>query len=346
MRKKIIIGILLFLGLFCGICFYWGYTIPQKDKHKDWIFFPEDKDTEFAIEKTGICIDPFQLHFPSLKGSIILNQDEDKYYSTTIVDEHYRTVKILPKAKSFYIDSANHRIILDESSLDNDSTSQLFGYDLKNFEKSGPLIINKHPIKETFREFVNRKNYTYVPADSKRDEQWTAEYIAGKPKETNFYKKLSAVTELSNMYDELNVHCYTDNNGQLFDIEDAESFTDRIHDIWESLYLLFPNYDKETTGLLPRDYIRFIESDKPSVYSNFLYVGVFFSPIEFRQWNINYYSIKFGNKSFNFKDMEDDDNYFEQLNTPKNEKDTLFMFGSQSVYQVYLKSNRKQKLKL
>lgn len=338
--KKIIIGILIISGLFCVICLCLGYTIPQRDKNKDWVFFPENKDPNFEIEKTGVEINPFLLQFPALKGSIILNQDENEYYTTTIVNEQYEIIKTLPKAKSFYIDSLNQRIILEEISANNEE--QLFGYDLKNFEKSEPLIIQKYPIKETFKEFVIRKNHHYVPADSRNNEQWTAEYLADKPKEIKFYKKLSAVTQVLNMYENLDIYCYADDSGQLFDIEDSSNPTEIGNQKWESLYLLFPKYNEKTTGLLPREYIRFVEADKPSVYSNFFKVGVYFSALKFKQLHINYYSIKFGNKSFNFKDIEDDDISFEQLNIPKSETDTLYMNCNKSVYRVYLKSNRKK----
>lgn len=338
--KKLIIGILIFLGSFCIICFCLGYTIPQKDKHKDWVLFPENKDPDFTIEKTNVEINPFLLRFPSLKGSIVLNQDEDKFFTTTIVNEQYEIIKTLPKAKSFFIDSLNQRIILQE--IGEDKKEQLFGYDLNNFEKSKPLIVQKYPIKETFKEFVNRKNYHYVPSESNDNEQWKAEYLADKPNEIAFYKKLSSIVQVSNKYENLSIYCYTDKTGQLFDIEEAVTSTKNYHERWESLYMIFLNYNKITTGLIPREYIQFIEADKPSTYSNFFKVGVYFSALEFRQWYINYYSIKFGNKSFNFKDKERDDISFEQLNVPKNETDTLYILCNKSVYRVYLKSISKK----
>lgn len=340
-NKLIIVGSII-IGFIVVLCFYWGYTIPEFDKHKSWMLFPKGKNKEFIVEKLDLRLgDELRLmQFPTWDGYIIIDEDSNRNKLTRLVDEHFRIVKKLPKAHDVYIDSVNNRIIFENVAMDRREDAQYFSCDLKTLQVSGPLLIQNYPLKESLREFMTRKGLSKNSYESDEKDAYNAEYLKVNQQEVDFYNTLHPIKKINNSHG-LNILAYADKSGKLYNIQDVNHLEGGLGEFWNSIYILFKNYDDDdiTHYFIPD--INFIEADKPTVSSNFLYVGVFFSPIEFRQWHLNYYSIKFGNKSFNFKNEDDDDIYLRQLNVPKNENDTLYMKANSDIYRVFLKSNRK-----
>ena len=74
--KKVYISISVLVIFFASVAFLMGYKIPEFDKHKDWIFIPENKDSFFEIEKTSLKAD-FTLNLINEKGYILLLKDND-----------------------------------------------------------------------------------------------------------------------------------------------------------------------------------------------------------------------------------------------------------------------------
>ncbi len=99
-----------------------GYRIPQWDKHRDWVFIPENKDPFFEIEKTDIKTD-YVLHIPNYKGYILLLKNAD-FITVTAITEKGKTIKLFPKTKDFYIDSLNQRFIFSEEIYTSDNHSK------------------------------------------------------------------------------------------------------------------------------------------------------------------------------------------------------------------------------
>lgn len=85
----------------------------------------------------------------------------------------------------------------------------------------------------------------------------------------------------------------------------------------------------------------YVKTDEPTIESNFIHTH--YLRVSFRQHHINYFSIPFGTKNFNFKYKERTLAYPEQLNIPKNDMDTLACIIDKTLYRIYPKTNKIKK---
>ena len=341
--KRVYILITILLVFFVFVIFLMGYKIPEFPKHRDWIYMPENKDSFFEIEKTNITTD-FTLNLINKKGYILLLKDDD-YILPTVITETGKIVKRFPKTKDFYIDSLNQRFIFSKEIYKDDTLfkKQLISYSFSDYQKKEKLEIKDFIIEETQAEFLKRKNL--IENDStyyKKSEKFDNEYRKEKSKEVKFYETLFPVTKVSIAYDALNTEFYTNKNGELYTVENTKVKTNNIHKIWNSLYPLFPNYNKKLSiETIKREINTYTVVDKPTIESNFIASGYLW--IEIRQNEIEYYSIPFGTKHFKFRYKNKTIAFPNQLNTPKNETDTLACIIDKTLYRIYAKSNRTTK---
>lgn len=335
--------ICLLVAFFASIAFLMGYKIPQFDKHRNWIFIPENKDSFFEIENTNIKAD-FTLNLLRNKGYIFLLKDND-YILATIVTETGKIVKKFPKTKDFYIDSLNQRFILSKEIYKSDTLfkKQLIGYSFSDYQKQENLELKDFVIEETQAEFLKRKNL--IKNDTiyhETSEEFDDLYRKEKSKEFNFYKTLFPVTKVAIAYEALDTEFYTDKNGDLYTVENTKVKTDNIHKMWDSIYPLFPNYKKKlSVKTLEKEINTYKEAEKPTIESNFIASG--YLRVSIRQHKIEYYTIPFGNKNFNFKYKNKLIAFPNQLNIPKNETDTLACMIDNRLYRIYPKLNKNKK---
>ena len=339
-NKGINISISVIIIILIAIVFLMGYRLPQRDKHKDWVFVPENKDSFFEIEKTNLKID-FVLSIPNYKGYIVLLKDGD-YIRATAITEKGKTIKQFPKTKDFYIDSLNHRLIFSKEIYKSDTLfkKQLIGYHLSDHKKIENLEIKDFTIEETLDEFLKRKNFSVkdFPDDDDKKILDNA-YLTDKTVEANFYKTLYPVTKISIAYEALDTEFYTNKDGELYNVEKTRINTDNINNIWDSLYSLFPNYKKSMNAhTLNKEILTYKEVDTPTRESNFVHTH--FLNISFRQNYIKYFQIPFGNKNFNFKVKEKTFAFPKQLNIPRNTTDTLGCIINDELYWIYAKTNK------
>ncbi len=164
-------------------------------------------------------------------------------------------------------------------------------------------------------------------------------YLEEKTKEANFYKTLYPVTKVSISYEALDTEFYTNKNGQLYTVEKTKVKTNNMHDVWNSLYPLFPNYNKKmSVQTLTKNINTYVKTDEPTIESNFIYSK--YLHVSFEQHHINYFRIPFGTKNFNFKYNDRTLAYPEQLNIPKNDIDTLACMIDKTLYRIYPKTNK------
>lgn len=317
-----------------------GYKIPEFPKHKDWTYIPENKDSFFEIEKTSIKTN-FTLNLINKKGYILLLKDND-YILPTVITETGKVVKRFPKTKDFYIDSLNQRFIFSKEIYKSDTLfkKQLISYSFSDYQKQEKLELKDFIIEETQAEFLKRKNF--IKNDTiyyKANEEFDNEYRKDKIKEVKFYKTLFPVTKVSIAYDALDTEFYTNKNGELYTVEKTKVKTDNIHKVWNSLYPLFPNYNKTISiETIKREINTYIVADKPTIESNFIASG--YLRVEIRQNETEYYSILFGTKHFNFRYKNKTIAFPNQLNIPKNDTDTLACIIDNTLYRIYPKSNK------
>ncbi|MBT2619695.1 hypothetical protein [Chryseobacterium sp. ISL-6] len=342
-NKKIYISLIVFIAVFSSIAFLMGYRIPQWDKHRDWVFMPENKDPFFEIEKTDIKTD-FVLHIPNGKGYILLLKNGD-FITVTAITEKGKIIKRFPKTKDFYIDSLNQRFIFSKEIYKSDDhlKKQLISYRFTDYQKQENRELNDFIIEETQAEFLKRKGYSikdFLKDNEKKE--LDSLYLKEKTKEANFYKTLYPVTKVSIAYEALDTEFYTNKNGQLYTVEETKVKTNNIEDVWNSLYLLFPNYKKKmSVQTLTKNMNTYVKTDEPTIESNFIHTH--YLRVSFRQHHINYFSIPFGTKNFNFKYKERTLAYPEQLNIPKNDMDTLACIIDNTLYRIYPKTNKIKK---
>ena len=316
-----------------------GYKIPEFDKHRDWIFIPENKDPFFEIEKTNIQAD-FTLNLINQKGYILLLKDDD-YILATIITEKGKVVKKFPKTKDFYIDSLNQRFIFSKEIYKNDTLfkKQLIGYSFSDYQNQENLELKDYIIEETQAEFLHRKKL--IENDTiyyRKNDEFDEKYRQDKSKEVNFYKTLFPVTKVKIAYESLETEFYTNKSGELYTVEKPRVKTKSYHKIWNSLYPLFPNYNKKlSVETLQKEIKTYKEVEKPTIESNFIASG--YLRVSIRQHYINYYSILFGTKFFNFKYKNKTLSFPSQLNIPKNEIDTLACMIDNTLYRIYPKLN-------
>lgn len=316
-----------------------GYKIPEFDKHRDWIFIPENKDPFFEIEKTNIQAD-FTLNLINQKGYILLLKDDD-YILATIITEKGKVVKKFPKTKDFYIDSLNQRFIFSKEIYKNDTLfkKQLIGYSFSDYQNQENLELKDYIIEETQAEFLHRKKL--IENDTiyyRKNDEFDEKYRQDKSKEVNFYKTLFPVTKVKIAYESLETEFYTNKSGELYTVEKPRVKTKSYHKIWNSLYPLFPNYNKKlSVETLQKEIKTYKEVEKPTIESNFIASG--YLRVSIRQHYINYYSILFGTKFFNFKYKNKTLSFSSQLNIPKNETDTLACMIDNTLYRIYPKLN-------
>lgn len=316
-----------------------GYKIPEFDKHRDWIFIPENKDPFFEIEKTNIQAD-FTLNLINQKGYILLLKDDD-YILATIITEKGKVVKKFPKTKDFYIDSLNQRFIFSKEIYKNDTLfkKQLIGYSFSDYQNQENLELKDYIIEETQAEFLHRKKL--IENDTiyyRKNDEFDEKYRQDKSKEVNFYKTLFPVTKVKIAYESLETEFYTNKSGELYTVEKPRVKTKSYHKIWNSLYPLFPNYNKKlSVETLQKEIKTYKEVEKPTIESNFIASG--YLRVSIRQHYINYYSILFGTKFFNFKYKNKTLSFPSQLNIPKNETDTLACMIDNTLYRIYPKLN-------
>ena len=335
--------ICLLLAFFASVAFLIGYKIPEWDKHRDWIFFPENKDAYFEIEKTDIKAN-LTLNLIHKKGYILLLKDNE-YILATAITEKGKVVKRFPKTKDFYIDSLNQRFIFSKEIYKSDTLfrKQLIGYSFADYQKQEDLELENHIIEETQAEFLKRKGLiendtVYYKTNEKFDELYRKE----KRKEVDFYKTLFPVTKVSIAYDALDTEFYSDKNGALYKVENTKLKTDNIHTMWNSIYPLFPNYNKKMSiETLKKDINTYKIVEKPTIESNYIASGYLW--ISIWQHEIEYLGIPFGKKDFNFKFKNKTYAYPNQLNIPTNETDTLACLIDDTLYRVYPKLNKNKK---
>ena len=343
--KKVYISISVIVIFFVSFAFLMGYKIPEFNKHRDWLFIPENKDSFFEIEKTSLKAD-FTFNLINEKGYILLLKDND-YILATIISETGKVVKKFPKTKDFYIDSLNQRFIFSKEIYKSDTLfkKQLISYTFSDYQMQENLELKDFIIEETRAEFLKRKNLIKndtIYYDEDKNDEFNVAYRNDKSKEVNFYKTLFPVTKVSIAYEALDTEFYTDKNKDLYIVEKAKDKTTSIHDIWESLYPLFPNYkNKLSVQTLRKDINTYKEVEKPTIESNYIASG--YLRVSIRQHETKYYSIPFGNKNFNFKFQNKTFLFPNQLNIPKNETDTLACIIDNTLYRIYPKLNKIKK---
>ena len=112
-----------------------------------------------------------------------------------------------------------------------------------------------------------------------------------------------------------------------------------MNEVWNSLYPLFPNYNKKmSVQTLNKNINMYLKIDEPTIESSFIYSK--YLHVSFKQQHKNYFRIPFGPKNFNFKYNNRTLAYPEQLNIPKNNIDTLACIIDKILYRIYSKTNK------
>ncbi|MBP7501084.1 MAG: hypothetical protein KA796_14655 [Chryseobacterium sp.] len=331
------------------IAYLMGYRFPEFDKHRDWTFIPENNDAVFEIEKTNTKLGSIRI-VPNHKG-LLSTIEENGFLFVKVITEKGKTIKAFPKTKDFYIDSLNQRFIFSNEIYKSDTLfkKELVSYRFSDYKKQN-LELEDFVIEETITEFAKRKNYpekeklNYEQTE-KLEKQIKEAYIKEKEQEVYFYKTLYPVTKISTQLSPLDTEFYTNQKGELYTVEKTRVKTDNIHNMWNSIYPLFPKYGgKMNPEIFEASILNsstYEEMEKPTIESNFLYTG--YLNASFRQHHTNYYRIKFGNKYFNFKYKDKAIAFPNQLNIPKSENDTLACLIDDTLYWIYPKVNKIRK---
>ncbi|WP_312398858.1 hypothetical protein [Chryseobacterium sp.] len=348
--KKIYLLLFVCIIICSGFIASWlGYKLPEWDKHRDWIFIPENEDAVFEIEKTNTKLGGIYT-IPNHRGLLSMINDGD-FLLVTIITEKGKTIKKFPKTKDFYIDSLNQRFIISNEIYKSDTLfkKQLISYRFSDYKKQENLELKDYIIEETQAEFAKRKNYPKIEGlgyeqTEKAEKDLDDVYLNEKTKEVSFYKTLYPVTKISTLRD-VDTEFYTNKYGALYTVEKTKIKTGNIIDITQSLYTLFPNYNKkmnpELFELKIRNHPTYEEVEKPTIESNFFYTANL--SFYFKQNEIEYYRIRFGNKYFNFKYKNKTGNFPTQLSIPKSENDTLTCEINDTLYWIYPKANKIKK---
>lgn len=335
----------MIIGCAC-IAYLMGYRFPEFDKHRDWTFIPENNDAVFEIEKTNTKLGSIRI-VPNHKG-FLSTIEENGFLFVKVITEKGKTIKAFPKTKDFYIDSLNQRFIFSNEIYKSETLfkKELVGYRFSDYKKQN-LELEDFVIEETITEFAKRKNYpekeklSYEQKE-KLEKQIEEAYIKEKEQEVYFYKTLYPVTKISTQLSPLDTEFYTNQKGELYTVEKTRVKTDNIHNMWKSIYPLFPNYDKkmnpEIFEVATHNFPTYEEVEKPTIESNFVHKH--FLNISFRQHHIEYYRIKFGRQYFNFKYKDKAIAFPSQLNIPKSENDTLACLIDDTLYWIYPKVNK------
>lgn len=322
MRNKKIYLFIIAIVIAAAIAFSMGYRIPEWSKHRDWIFMPQNNDSFFEIEKTSMEADRvFQVD--NSKNDVLLVKIDD-VIQATLATEKGRKIREIAKTKDFYIDSLNQRFIFSKEIFKNDTLfkKQLIGVRFSDYHKEEDLVPADFILEETQSEFLKRKNYpqTSNPTDEEK-ERLDAAYIKEKTTEIDFYRTLYPVTKIWGGND-TDTEFYTDAKGKLYTVGKTRVGYN------ESIRPKIIEY-----GVRPYEM-----AAKPTIESNFIHSH--YLNISFRQHEIEYFRVKFGDRYFNFRYKNKTDAFPSPLYFPKNNKDTLLCSINRQLYWVYPKANK------
>jgi len=339
LKSKKIYILIIVIVIISTIAFSMGYRIPEWDKHRDWIFIPQNKDSFFEIEKTDIEAD-IVLQIPNSQQDILFVKLGDSIQAT-LTTEKGRRIREIIKTKDFYIDSLNQRFIFSKEIFKNDTLfeKQYIGVSFSDDYKMERLVPEDFILEETQSEFLKRKNYpqTSNPTDEEKERLDTA-YIKEKTKEIDFYRTLYPITKIRSG-NETDTEFYADAKGKLYTVGKTKVKSDDIHDMWHSLYLLFPRYNKDVDlKTFERRSFAYEKAEEPTIEGNFIHTQ--FLEISIRQDETEYYRVKFGDRYFNFKYKNKMMAFPTPVYLPKNNKDTLSYISDGQLYWVYPKANK------
>lgn len=366
--KKYIKRILICFSLgiiFISVCFYWGYKIPQSDKHKDWPEFPNHTNKELVIKKDGKSISKFTT-IPNSDLLLISYKNPDSTYFTYAMMS--RTGNIVQdfgySNNGILIDLIHNRLLV--SHFINNDTTTYEAYDAKTF-KPLPVKYFKTGIAQSFDDYLMQERGAEKP-DYKGGTQKYIEYKSGeneklfkekyRRKNIKFAKFLNNLTELYR-FDE---HGDGYKNASYIKCAKDGSIYNFTYDDRESIEILSKGFfdDKYRNG----DNLRFKNEHLSSADSSINVGNEFISHFrldltgtptgssgvnsvdpEFNQIYINYYQLRLKSMSTVFKTDERKKiifyvGYYEELNNPKSDNDTLSFLSYGDLYLLY----RKKKL--
>ena len=321
------------------IAFSMGYRIPEWDKHRDWIFIPQNKDSFFEIEKTDIEAD-IVLQIPNFQQDILFVKYGDSIQAT-LTTEKGRKIREIVITKDFYIDSLNQRFIFSKEIFKSDTLfeKRFVAVSFSDYHKEENLVVEDFILEETQSEFLKRKNYpqTSNPTDEEK-ERLDAAYIKEKAKEIDFYSTLYPITKMG-IGNDTDTEFYADAKGKLYTVGKTRVKSAHFNDIWHSLYLLFPRYNKDIDlKTFERRSFAYERAEEPTIESNFIHTH--YLHISFRQNETEYYRVKFGDRYFNFKYKNKMMAFPTPEYLPKNDKDTLSYISDGQLYWIYPKANK------
>jgi len=304
-NKKIYISLFVCMIIGSGfIATFLGYQFPEWDKHRDWIFIPENEDAFFEIEKTNTKLEGIYT-IPNHKG-LLSTVEENDFVMVTAITEKGKIIKNFPKTKGFYIDSLNQRLIFSKEIYKSDTLfkRELISYRFSDYQR---------PQNLEFRNVVIEKD-------------------------SSFFKTLYPVATIFKPRYREETEFYTNKKGELYTVDNSKD----IQDIWNFFSSYQKRMDLESFKLSIFLYHpTYEEVEKPTIESNFLYTANM--NLYFKQNEIEYYRIRFGNKYFNFKYKNKTENFPSQLNIPKSENDTLACEINDTLYWIYPKANKIKK---
>ena len=357
MKKTIIITSVLLCLIIATIYYCGGYKIPQKDKHENWTTLENNSDKLFKIDTIGYVSTLVYLDFDNL---YLYGCGRNIY----LMKNNGRKLKSFNENDNITIDFLHKRIISKKTIyIDTLKTEKYISYNLKTLDSTSVEII-KFPLKETYQDYLKRKNIIIKNISgqeedhNRQDSIYTNLYLAEHKEFSDFVNQLYPLVEISSTQDSSNITFYTDKKGNVFDINLKDKETG-YSDYTDSMNKLWPNWNKQLEGkesanIKPETNISI--ADKPCIIGNIFNFDSDIIPsfdpkggtnnhnneMNFDQKFINYFEIRFKKSKLNFKETQNyqtqDVSSFTQLNIPESDNDTIAIIHKDRLYCIYKKS--------
>ncbi|WP_146202951.1 hypothetical protein [Pedobacter paludis] len=350
--KKRIIFLCVFITVFVSLCFYWGYKIPQQDKHKDWPEFPNHTNKELVIKKDGKSISKFT-PLPNSDLLLIYYKNPDSTYFTYAVMS--KTGKIIHdfgySNNGMLLDLVNNRLLV--SHFVNNDTTTYEAYDAKTF-KPLPVKYFKTGIAESFDNYLMGERGVEKP-DYKGGTQKDIEYKTGENEELfkekyrnkniKFSKFLNGLTELYRFDEQSDgfenasyVKCTKDGSIYNFTYDDQESIEILCKGFFDNKYRKGDNLRYKNEHLSTTDSNVVVKNDFDANLR--IYGGGDLFSFEFDQRYIEYYELKLKILKTNFKTDDRKSigynfTYGDELSSPKSDSDTLTFLSGGDLYLMF-----------
>ncbi|WP_316806680.1 hypothetical protein [Pedobacter agri] len=342
------------------MCFYWGYKIPQKDKHQDWPEYPNhsNKDLVIQLDKKEI------LNFATIPKSdllLIYYKNPDSANNTYgVMSRNGKLVIDLGYYTTIYIDEYHNRLIAENS---NSRDSSIFtAYDAKTFKRI-PARSRNVKIDQSFDSFS--KTERGVKTDIMGVKQTQIELKPGET-EALFKEKYTKLANILNGLHELypfdddqqggyrnSSYVKTDQDGVIYKIDysDKESIEMLCRNFFDDVFRDDKSKPTKANHISTPDSSIIVANTFDSGFG--IYTrgsagsgggsGPLLDP-KFEQTYLDYFQLRLHKLKTFFKQDNRKGHtavYSVELNEPKSDNDTLVFLTESRLYYLYKVSKKK-----